>query len=232
MAKLNMMSKSEAEQQGLIDNNLIDIYTKYYQDTQPTIELISSLTIDDKGNRKFNELITNYCLKVLSEYGCNMTSLGEIHRLDIDPDSSMYQEILKFEGLKVLDPMLVDDLLIIMSTLINIHLRYFVANGEPSDDSKTKYVKTLGMFYVDVIKNERLYKFFDMGTTNREALDKGLVIIDWLTLSCTGALSIIKLLFNHLQEKYGKDSKVMGYPYLFTFLNREPYVYYVYSKDL
>lgn len=226
------MTKQQAEQQGLIDNKIVDAYMKYYQDTQPTIELISSLTVEDNGNVKYNELITGYSLKVLSEYGCNMATLGKIHRLDIDPNSTLHQDLVKFEGLKVLDPMLVDDLLIIMATLVNTHLRYFTVNGEPSDDSKVLYLKSLSTFYIDIMMKEDLHKFFDMGTTGKDALDIGSHIIEWMSFSCAYAYRVIKMLYIHLQERYGKDSNAIGYPYLFTLLNREPYLYYVDSRDL
>lgn len=210
---------------------LIDIYTKYYQDSQPTIELISSLTADDKGNMNINELITNYSLNVLREYGYKLDKLGKIHRLDIDPNNEIHQRVLKFEGLRVLDPMLVDDLLIVMATLINTHLRYLTVYGKPDKKDIELYSKSLGVFYINVMKKEGLNKFFDLGETDKEMLDNGLCLVDWMNLSCAYAVKIFNMLNKLLQEESG-DNKVYGYPYLFTLLNQEPYLYYVDSREL
>lgn len=210
---------------------LIDIYTRYYQDSQPTIELISSLTGDDKGNTNYNDLITNYSLNVLREYGHKINKLGQIHRLDLNPNNEIHQQVLKFEGLKIIDPMLVDDLLIVMAALINVHLRYLTANGKPSRDSLESYTKALGSFYINVMKKEGINNFFDLGVTDEEMLDNGLRLIDWMNISCMYAFKIIKMLNKYLQEE-SSNSKVFGYPYLFTLLNREPYLYYIDSRDL
>ena len=210
---------------------LIDIYTRYYQDSQPTIELISSLTGDDKGNTNYNDLITNYSLNVLREYGHKINKLGQIHRLDLSPNNEIHQQVLKFEGLKIIDPMLVDDLLIVMATLINVHLRYLTANGKPSRDSLESYTKALGSFYINVMKKEGINNFFDLGVTDEEMLDNGLRLIDWMNISCMYAFKIIKMLNKYLQEE-SSDSKVFGCPYLFTLLNRDPYLYYIDSRDL
>lgn len=210
---------------------LVDIYTRYYQNSQPTIELISSLIGDDKGNTNINELITNYSLNVLREYGHKIDKLGPIHRLDLSPNNEIHQQVLKFEGLKIIDPMLVDDLLIVMATLINVHLRYLTANGRPSRDSLESYTKALGSFYINVMKKEGINNFFDLGVTDEEMLDNGLRLIDWMNISCMYAFKIIKMLNKYLQEE-SSNSKVFGYPYLFTLLNREPYLYYIDSRDL
>lgn len=222
-----MVQQPTPEQQ-----ELIDIYTRYYQDSQPTIELISSLTGDDKGNTNYNELITNYSLNVLREYGHKIDKLGQIHRLDLSPDNEIHQQVLRFEGLKIIDPMLVDDLLIVMATLINVHLRYLTANGKPSRDSLESYTKALGSFYIDVMKKEGIDKFFVLGVTDDEILENGLCMVDWMNISCMYAFKIIKLLNKYVQEEAGEDQKVFGYPYLFTLLNRDPYLYYIDSRDL
>lgn len=216
----------------LEQQELVDIYTRYYQDSQPTIELISSLTGDDKGNTNINELITNYSLNVLREYGHKIDKLGPIHRLDLSPNNEIHQQVLKFEGLKIIDPMLVDDLLVVMATLINVHLRYLTANGKPSRDSLESYTKALGSFYINVMKKEGINNFFDLGVTDEEMLDNGLRLIDWMNISCMYAFKTIKMLNKYVQEEAGKDQKVFGYPYLFTLLNREPYLYYIDSRDL
>lgn len=219
------------KEQTLKQQELIAIYTKYYQDSQPTIELISSLTGDDKGNTNINELITNYSLNVLREYGHKLDKLGKIHRLDLNPDNHTHQRVLKFEGLKVIDPMVVDDLMIVMATLINTHLRYLTIYGKPDEKDIELYSKALGLFYIDVMKKEGINNFFDIGVTDDEMLDNGLHIVDWMNLSCAYAVKTTTLLNKFLQEE-AKGEKVFGYPYLFTLLNREPYLYYIDSRDL
>ena len=219
------------KEQTLKQQELIAIYTKYYQDSQPTIELISSLTADDKGNTNINELITNYSLSVLREYGHKLDKLGKIHRLDIDPNNQTHQRVLKFEGLKVIDPMVVDDLMIVMATLINTHLRYLTVYGKPDEKDIELYSKALGLFYIDVMKKEGINNFFDLGVTDDEMLDNGLRIVDWMNLSCAYAVKTTTMLNKFLQEE-AKEEKVFGYPYLFTLLNREPYLYYVDSREL
>ena len=220
------------QQPTLGQQELIDIYTRYYQDSQPTIELISSLTGDDKGNTNYNELITNYSLNVLREYGHKIDKLGPIHRLDLSPDNEIHQQVLRFEGLKLIDPMLVDDLLIVMATLINTHLRYLTAHGKPKEEDIGVYSKSLGLFYIDVMKKEGIDKFFDLGVTDDEMLENGLHIVDWMNNSCMYAVKTIYMLNKYVREEVGDDQKVFGYPYLFTLLNREPYLYYIDSRDL
>ena len=219
------------KEQTLKQQELIAIYTKYYQDSQPTIELISSLTADDKGNTNINELITNYSLNVLREYGHKLDKLGKIHRLDIDPNNQTHQRVLKFEGLKVIDPMVVDDLMIVMATLINTHLRYLTVYGKPDEKDIELYSKALGLFYIDVMKKEGINNFFELGVTDDEMLDNGLRIVDWMNLSCAYAVKTTTMLNKFLQEE-ANEEKVFGYPYLFTLLNREPYLYYIDSRDL
>ena len=221
-----MVQQPTPEQQ-----ELMDIYTRYYQDSQPTIELISSLTGDDKGNTNYNEIITNYSLNVLREYGHKIDKLGSIHRLDLSPDNEIHKKVLRFEGLKLIDPMLVDDLLIVMTTLINTHIRYLTAYGKPNEENAGVYTKALGSFYINVMKKEGIDKFFDLGVTDDEMLENGLNLVDWMNISCMYAFKIIKMLNKYLQEE-SSDSKVFGYPYLFTLLNRDPYLYYIDSRDL
>lgn len=211
---------------------LMAIYTRYYQDSQPTIELISSLTGDDKGNTNINELITNYSLNVLREYGHKLDKLGKIHRLDLSPDNEIHKKVLRFEGLKLIDPMLVDDLLIVMTTLINTHLRYLTAHDKPKEEDIGVYSKSLGLFYIDVMRKEGIDKFFDLGVTDAEMLENGLHIVDWMNNSCMYAVKTIYMLNKYVREEVGEDQKVFGYSYLFTLLNREPYLYYIDSRDL
>ena len=215
----------------LEQQELMAIYIRYYQDSQPIIELISSLTGDDKGNTNYNDLITNYSLNVLREYGHKIDKLGQIHRLDLSPDNEIHKNVLRFEGLKLIDSMLVDDLLIVMTTLINTHLRYLTAHGKPKEEDIGVYSKSLGLFYIDVMKKEGINNFFDLGVTDEEMLENGLRLIDWMNISCMYAFKIIKMLNKYLQEE-SSDSKVFGYPYLFTLLNRDPYLYYIDSRDL
>ena len=215
----------------LEQQELMAIYIRYYQDSQPIIELISSLTGDDKGNTNYNDLITNYSLNVLREYGHKIDKLGQIHRLDLSPDNEIHKNVLRFEGLKLIDSMLVDDLLIVMTTLINTHLRYLTAHGKPKEEDIGVYSKSLGLFYIDVMRKEGIDKFFDLGVADDEMLENGLHIVDWMNNSCMYAFKIIKMLNKYLQEE-SSDSKVFGYPYLFTLLNREPYLYYIDSRDL